>query len=122
MTLILPLPHHRLSPDHRPRGRGKLLAMARQARLHRVRARSLALDLMAGREPPPYTGYQLVFYHPALRQRWPEDEDRADASCRAYRCGIADALCVDCRDLCLTAPPMFLLDRYLPRLEIMLHP
>lgn len=122
MTLTLPLPHHQLIPDKRPRNRGGLLAMAHQARLHRVRARSLALDLMAGREPPPFLGYLLVFYHPAPHQRGPEDEDRADASCRAYRQGIAEALRIDHRDLCLTAPPLFLMDRYLPRLEITLSP
>lgn len=120
MTLTLPLPHHRLSPDKRPRGRVGLVAMAHQARLHRVRARSLALDLIAGREPPPFAGYQLVFYHPALRHRGPEDEERAEASCRAYCHGIADALGLDPRDLCLIAPPIFLLDRWLPRLEITL--
>jgi len=122
MTLTLPLPHYRLSPDNRPRGRCGLAAMAHQARLHRVRARSLALDIIAGRVPPPFAGYQLVFFHPMPRHRGPEDEDRAEASCRAYCHGIADALEIDHRDLCLTAPPMFLMDRHLPRLEITLSP
>lgn len=113
MTITLPIPDKRLSPNARTHWRKK----SQITRLHRTRAR--LLTLAAGVTPAAYLYrlYSLQFYFPDARRR---DDDNAAASCKAYRDGIADALLIDDHALSMAAAPQMLIDRQNPRLEITL--
>jgi hypothetical protein len=115
MTITLPLPHKRLSPNARSHWRAK----AAQTKVHRQRARLLTLEALNGQPAPTFSGYRLAFFLPDARNR---DDDNLAASCKAYRDGIADALRVDDSTLALAAQPTMNLDRANPRVEITLIP
>jgi crossover junction endodeoxyribonuclease RusA len=115
MTIVLPLPHKRLSPNTSSHWRKK----AAQVKVHRRRAKILTLSALGGNPPPTFTGYRLAFFFPTVRTR---DDDNAIASCKAYRDGIADGLKVDDSTLVLAARPSMQIDRANPRVEITLVP
>ena len=114
LTLTLPLPHGKLSPNARAHWR----TLAR----HRALARNVAYwvtreTLQGLAAVPVFAGYRLTFYHGVRRNR---DDDNASASCKAYRDGIAQALGVDDSTLRQVGPPALVVDRKRPRLEITL--
>lgn len=125
MTLILPIPDGRISPNAR-RGESKFAAMgkARLVKLHRVRARLRTLEAIGtlyhskGAAVPTFTGYTLAHFFPTAAWR---DDDNADAACKAYRDGIADALGIDDRQLPKLALSTRDKDAKWPRVEITLH-
>jgi crossover junction endodeoxyribonuclease RusA len=113
VTIVLPIPSLKLSPNGRShwRTRNKLTRIAKR------RAMLETLRVLAGQAPPRFTGYSLAhFFKSTFR-----DDDNADAACKAYRDGIAKALGIDDRDL----PKVFLStiqrDTKNPRVEITLH-
>jgi hypothetical protein len=115
MTIILPLPDRRLSPNSRSHWSG--LSKAKKA------ARQLAylttLSALQGKPSPCVSRYRLDFYFSVRRRR---DDDNFAAACKAYRDGIADALRIDDTDLVLCAAPEMHQDKASPRLEIHLLP
>jgi hypothetical protein len=125
MTIILPIPDRRVSPNA-CRGQSKFAAFkkSRLVKLHRTRARLLALEAIGtlyhaqGRPVPPFTGYTLAHYFATAAWR---DDDNADAACKAYRDGIADALGIDDRKLPKLALSTRDKDAERPRVEITLH-
>lgn len=116
MTLSLPLPSAKLSPNGRCHWRAK----SQLTKLHRERARLFTLShLHGGYNPGPFTRYTLTFYFPDARRR---DDDNAIASCKAYRDGIADALGIDDHSLSLSASPIMAVDKANTRVEFTLLP
>jgi hypothetical protein len=114
MTITLPLPHQKLSPN----------ARVHWARKSVITRRHRALAWAATREAlgcglPRFRGYSLAFYYVDARRR---DDDNAEASCKAYRDGIAQALGIDDHELPKVVLSTFTIDRENPRLEITLHP
>ena len=121
MTIVLPLPHPRLSPNSCPRGFRGIMARAHLTKVHRQRAKLVTLEAMGmlkGKPVPSFTGYTLEFRHAMRRRR---DDDNLAASCKAYRDGIADALGIDDFRLRLLAPPSQHIDRAQPCLRVTLH-
>jgi hypothetical protein len=120
MVLFLPLPDQAISPNAR-RGESKWAAMrkARLVKLHRERARLAVTSLMAlhGLDSLEAVGYSLAFYFKTAAYR---DDDNADAACKAYRDGIADALRMDDRNLRKIALSTHAKDKDCPRVEISL--
>jgi hypothetical protein len=125
MTILLPIPDRRISPNA-CRGQSKFAAFkkSRLVKLHRTRARLLTLEAIGtlyhaqGRPVPAFTGYTLAHYFPTAAWR---DDDNADAACKAYRDGIADALGIDDRKLPKLALSTRGKDAERPRVEITLH-
>lgn len=115
MTITLPLPSSKLSPNARLSWRGK----ARLTKQHRTRAMLAALAATSPEDRSTrFSSYSLTFYFPDARKR---DDDNAAASCKAYRDGIADALGIDDHTLPMNQSPTILIDRENPRLEFHLH-
>jgi crossover junction endodeoxyribonuclease RusA len=96
MTITLPLPNKKLSPN----GRVHWSAKHRLTKHARALAaiKTIAHIATHGKPNPTPTRYTLAFYFPDARQR---DDDNAIASCKAYRDGIADALRIDDHTLTL---------------------
>ena len=117
MTITLPLPHKRLSPNYSRQGswRGK----AAQIKIHRWRAYITTKNALASQPAPTVSRYTLTFYFPTRARR---DDDNASAACKAYRDGIADALGIDDHTLRMSAAPEMLWDKNNPRLLITLLP
>ena len=113
MTLSLPIPAAALWPNSRKHWRFKAMITKHH--------RKLAMDAVGlkpeGYQIREYNGYILAFFYPDKRRR---DDDNAQASCKAYRDGIADALGVDDHTLRLAQIPTFAIDRENPRVEITL--
>ena len=66
-----------------------------------------------------YAGYSLAFYFRTAAFR---DDDNADASIKAYRDGIANALGMNDRDLRKCQLSTYQKDAECPRVEITLYP
>ena len=116
MTIELPLPDSKLTPNGRCHWRTK----ARVTKVHRQRARLEMLARMGRAEVlPVFSRYLLEFYWPTRARR---DDDNAAASCKAYRDGIADALRIDDHTLRMCAGPAMLHDPINPRLLFILLP
>jgi len=113
MKIILPLPSRLLSPNARIHRQNR----AKITKLHRHRAKLRTLEALNGGTYAA-TGYSLAFYWPDARRH---DDDNADASTKAYRDGIADALHIDDFKMPKVALSVFAIDRENPRLEITLH-
>lgn len=113
MKIVLPLPSRLLSPNARIHRHNR----AKLTKLHRNRAKLRTLEALAG-STFPATGYSLAFYWPDARRH---DDDNANASTKAYRDGVADALRIDDYALPMLAVSTFSIDRANPRLEITLH-
>lgn len=114
MTITLPLPSAKLSPNARVSWR----ARHSLTKAHRQRAKLATLALLPGEERPTFTRYLVTFYFPTARRR---DDDNALASCKAYRDGIADALGIDDHSLTLSSH-LLTLDRQNPRIVFRLLP
>lgn len=115
MTITLPLPSRKLSPNARVHWRVR----SKVTKSHRAKAE--AEVIVAANEQGGvacrmmFNAYRLTFYWPDKRLR---DDDNAASSCKAYRDGIADALGVDDRTLRFHGPPEMLHDKLNPRLEV----
>jgi crossover junction endodeoxyribonuclease RusA len=118
ITITLPLPHRDLSPNSRKHYRKK----ASVTKTYRVLAGAItakALLCSTNERRCRYNGYSLKFFFPNAIRR---DDDNAEASCKAYRDGIADALRMDDHGLKKLALSEFTIDRKTPRLEITIYP
>lgn len=125
MTITLPIPNRRISPNgQRGQSRGAAIAKAALVKAHRTRARletkkQLGIHYHAAGLPvPAFTGYTLAHFFKTSAWR---DDDNADAACKAYRDGIADALGIDDRQLPKLALSTRHKDAARPRVEITLH-
>ena len=121
LILSLPLPDRAVSPNAQ-RGNSRISAVIKSARIkaHRYRAWAGTKSAVAARTPTPaFAGYSLAFHWPTAAYR---DDDNADASCKAYRDGIASALGMDDRHLRKLALSTHAKDKDHPRLEITLLP
>jgi crossover junction endodeoxyribonuclease RusA len=120
MTITLPIPDKKLWPNNTVGTMGQRMAKStatRKARHHAYLAtyEEIRKGRLSGM--PSMKGYTLAFFYKDARRR---DDDNAQASCKAYRDGIADALGVDDNTLRLAALPTFSIDRENPRVEITL--
>ncbi len=125
MTIVLPIPDRRISPNaSRGQSKGSAIAKARLVREHRTRAKLRTLEAIghlyhsAGQPVPTFTGYTIAHFFKTAAFR---DDDNADAACKAYRDGIADALGIDDRQLPKLALSTRAKDAARPRVEITLH-
>ncbi|MGC4014680.1 MAG: hypothetical protein QM755_09225 [Luteolibacter sp.] len=116
MTIVLPIPHKRLSPNANAPGAWR--AKSEQTKIHRERAKLRTLEALGGKKAKKYTRYSLAFYFKTNRRR---DDDNAAASCKAYRDGIADGLKMDDHHLSMCAAPIMSVDASNPRVEITLY-
>lgn len=118
MTITLPIPDAKLWPNSRShwRVKARLTQSARHSAWVRTRG-AFAESNTTAIGLSKFTGYTLAFFYKDARRR---DDDNAQASCKAYRDGIADALGVDDNTLRLAALPIFSIDRENPRVEITL--
>lgn len=120
MTIVLPIPDRNLSPN----GRGHWSGKSRLTKNARRLAKLLTLEAIGrdyhahGRPVPAFAGYSLAHYFPTDARR---DDDNADAACKAYRDGIADALGIDDRYFPKLALSTIAKDAACPRVEITLH-
>lgn len=122
LTISLPIPPREISPNGR-RGESRWAAIRKATviKRHRQAAFLSTRSALAALPSPPATweGYSLAFYFPTAAMR---DDDNADASCKAYRDGIADALRIDDQKLRKLALSTHHKDPACPRVEITLHP
>jgi hypothetical protein len=116
LTITLPIPSRGLSPNARLHWRNKGSLTKRARWVAKVRTTEALATLQ---RVPAFSGYSLAFHYPNARRR---DDDNAQASTKAYRDGIADALRIDDNTLRMAAVPTFAIDRTNPRLEITLIP
>lgn len=117
MTITLPLPDKRLSPNARGHWRVKAKATKSARQLARLLAGKDINSYDWWTDPAKIRSYSLAFFWPDARRR---DDDNAAASCKAYRDGIADALGIDDHKLIMATTPSFSIDRQNPRVEITL--
>lgn len=97
ITICLPIPIQAIGPNaSRGQSRKAALRKSRAVREHKTLARLMMKDALVvlGVEKPLFSGYSLAFYFRTAAFR---DDDNADASCKAYRDGIAAALGIDDR-------------------------
>ena len=99
LLLALPLPASGISPNAR-RGESRFAAIrkSKMIKAHRLLAKLTAGNALLehGLYGFQWAGYSLEFFWKTAAFR---DDDNADASCKAYRDGIADALGIDDRSL-----------------------
>lgn len=120
MTIVLPIPDRKLSPNGRCHwsGKSRLTKNARKlAKLATLQAIAHTYHVW-DRPVPAFAGYSLAHYFPTAARR---DDDNADAACKAYRDGIADALGMDDRQLPKVRLSTIAKDAARPRVEITLH-
>ena len=116
LSLALPLPTKRLSPNHSVGSRGQRFAKARETKQYRTRA---ALEAMATGKRPMWTRAvaQLTFYWPDKRRR---DIRNAEHAMKAAYDGLVDAGIItdDSADVLTHLPTRFEVDREQPRVEL----
>lgn len=125
MTIVLPIPDRRISPNA-SRGQSKKAAIikSRHTKRHRGKARILTKKALGehfhqqGRGVPVFIGYSIAHYFPTAQAR---DDDNADSACKAYRDGIADALGIDDRHFRKLKLSTIAKDAANPRVEITLY-
>ena len=120
MTITLPLPDKRLSPNHTVGSMGQRMAKSTATRKARHAAYLVTYDMIRQLRLTgalKFTSYTLAFFHKVNRKR---DDDNLAASCKAYRDGIADALGMDDHGLVMAATPTTAIDKLRPRVEITL--
>lgn len=126
MTITLPIPDRAVSPNAR-RGQSRRAAIAKAGvvKRHRLRAKLAALKVIGdafhvrGLPVPAFAGYSLAHFFKTAALR---DDDNADAACKAYRDGIAEALGMDDRGLRKLKLSTIAKDAANPRVEITLYP
>lgn len=120
LLITLPLPSRKVSPNaQRGESRKAAIVKSRHVKAHRFRAWAITKAAIQTTFPlPSFTGYSLTFHWPTAAYR---DDDNADASCKAYRDGIASALFMDDRHLRKVALSTHCKDPQNPRLQILLH-
>lgn len=120
LILSLPLPDRKVSPNaRRGQSRGAAIVKSKAIKLHRLRAKFCALSARVANDGPFIpTGYSLSFHWPTRAFR---DDDNADASCKSYRDGIAEAFDIDDRSLRKSALSTHNLDKNHPHVQITLH-
>lgn len=112
MTIVLPIPDIRISPN----GNCHWSKKRRLVKAHRSRALLTTLQALAGNPPPVPLAYSYRYHWPATRR----DDDNAIASGKPYLDGICQALRID--DKHLRFRELFhCADRQNPRLEIIIH-
>ena len=122
ITLRLPIPSSICSPNAR-RGESRAAAIrkSKAIKAHRELSNLTCISALVGKGivNPRFSGYSLAFFWKTKAYR---DDDNADASCKAYRDGIASALEMDDRNLRKCALSTHSKDASRPRVEITLHP
>ena len=125
MTIVLPIPNRSVSPNGSlSRSKAGIYAKAARIKRHRVRAMLKTKEALGqhfhkqGKPVPAFIGYSIAHYFPTAQYR---DDDNADAACKAYRDGIADALGIDDRQLPKLKLSTRGKDAAHPRVEITLH-
>jgi len=120
VTLVLPLPDKKLSPNKPCGSRGSRLAKARITKRYRQTAWAIALNERVATGPWGRAQATLVFYWPDRRCR---DIRNAEAAMKAAYDGIVDAgiLTNDSYDVLTHQPTRFELDRVHPRVEILIQ-
>ena len=113
LTIFLPIPPKLLSPNGSHK-HWRTKAKAKKGA--RVLARLVLLEALNGKQLA-FQGYSLAFFHAVKRNR---DDDNAEAACKAYRDGIAEALGMDDCDLRKCQLSTFAIDGKNPRLEVTL--
>lgn len=121
ILLVLPMPPRALSPNAcRGQSIWAAMAKAKLVKRHREIARLIMASALASLDKRPcFAGYSMQFFFRTAAFR---DDDNADASCKAYRDGIAQALGVDDRTLRKLLLSTYQKDGAAPRVEITLHP
>jgi crossover junction endodeoxyribonuclease RusA len=120
LMIPLPIPARSVSPNaSRGESKGSALRKSVATRKHRSAARLLTIAALAKHGNGVWGGYRLRFFWPTARQR---DDDNADASCKAYRDGVAEALGIDDKLLRKVAISTHDKDAEAPRVEFILMP
>ena len=120
LVLEMPIPDRACSPNaQRGQSRGAAIRKSRVVKAHRTLAHLLTVSAMASGGRRTFGSYALAFYWPTAAWR---DDDNADASCKAYRDGIAQALGMNDRDLRKGALSQHAKDAAAPRVTITLFP
>ena len=122
LTICLPVPPASISPNaRRGESRGAAICKSKVVKAYRSLAHLMFFNALLSLElgTTPFTGYRLAFYFRTRRFR---DDDNADASCKAYRDGMADALRMDDCKLRKCALSTHAHDPECPRVEITLVP
>lgn len=125
MKIVLPIPDRAVSPNAtRGQSRWAAIVKSKAVKKHRAKAKletRRALYATCGHydgaDLPKFDGYSIAFYFKTAAYR---DDDNAEASCKAYRDGIAEALGMNDRDLKKAALSTFDKDKNNPRVEITL--
>jgi hypothetical protein len=122
LTVSLPIPDRAVSPNAR-RGQSRWAAIAKSkvVKEHRKRARyvfevAIEAHALKGRV---FTGYSLAHFFETAAFR---DDDNADASCKAYRDGCAEALKMDDKGLRKCRLSTQAKDAECPRVEFTIYP
>jgi len=120
VTIVLPLPDKKLSPNRPTGSRGSRMAKARITKRYRQTAWAIALNERVATGPWKRAQATLVFYWPDRRRR---DIRNAEAAMKAAYDGIVDAgiLADDSYDVLTHKPTQFKLDREHPRVEILIQ-
>jgi hypothetical protein len=122
LTVSLPIPDRAVSPNaQRGQSRWAAIAKSRVVKEHRKRARfafEAAIEAR-GLKDMKWSGYSLAFYFETARFR---DDDNADASCKAYRDGCAEALRMDDKGLRKCRLSAHAKDAECPRVEFTIYP
>jgi crossover junction endodeoxyribonuclease RusA len=122
LTICLPMPPASISPNaRRGESRGAAIAKSKVVKAYRTLAHLMFFNALLSLElgTAVFTGYKLAFF---FRTRAFRDDDNADASCKAYRDGIAQALGMDDKVLRKCALSTHAHDPECPRVEITLVP
>lgn len=122
LTLSLPIPDRAVSPNaHRGQSRWAAIMKAKAVKAHRTRAKYAFETAVESRglQGKSWGGYSLAFFFETAAFR---DDDNADASCKAYRDGCADALRMNDKALRKTQLSTHAKDAECPRVEMTIHP
>lgn len=122
ILLWLPLPARILSPNaSRGESRWRALVKAKAVKNARLLARLLMENILTHHclsSRQFRAGYSLAFFWPTRAYR---DDDNADASCKAYRDGICQALGIDDRHFRKIQLSTHAKDPVCPRLGFYIH-
>jgi hypothetical protein len=117
LTITLSLPAKELSPNYSAWTHGKKMAKARQKKLAEEEAWAATKEAIGRRNNPMWekASLQATFYFATNRGR---DMDNANASLKKHQDGIAMAGLVTNDKVITPLPPVMLIDKDRPRVEI----